>query len=67
LSDPDNEILQTLKAKLEEIMDLSLQLKNKAKEAANQPQYTEPLCVAKTEEADKNILKVSYFNVSKCK
>jgi hypothetical protein len=46
-------------------------LKNKAKEVANQPRYTEPVCVAKTtttkKEAHKNILKVSYFNVSKCK
>ena len=43
LSDPDNKELQKLKVDLDEVIELSLDLKNKAEEAANQPEYTEPV------------------------
>ncbi|CAH2005999.1 unnamed protein product [Acanthoscelides obtectus] len=42
LTDPDNQELQKLKVDLEEVIELTLDLKNKAEEAANQPEYTEP-------------------------
>ncbi|XP_018320369.1 survival of motor neuron-related-splicing factor 30 isoform X2 [Agrilus planipennis] len=41
LSDPNNKELQKLKVDLEEVIDLTLDLKNKAEEAAKQPEYHE--------------------------
>ncbi|RZC34995.1 SMN domain containing protein [Asbolus verrucosus] len=61
LSDPDNKELQKLKVDLEEVIDLSLDLKNKAEEAANQPEYTEPVGVAEEDEITKSLLAVEQF------
>lgn len=61
LSDPDNKELQKLKVDLEEVIDLTLDLKNKAEEAANQPEYTEPVGVADDDEITKSLLAVEKF------
>ncbi|CAH1116902.1 unnamed protein product [Phaedon cochleariae] len=61
LSDPDNQELQKLKIDLNEVIDLTLDLKNKAEEAANQPEYTEPVGVAEDDEITKSLLAVEEF------
>ncbi|CAH1376134.1 hypothetical protein MTP99_017512 [Tenebrio molitor] len=61
LSDPDNKELQKLKVDLDEVIELSLDLKNKAEEAANQPEYTEPVGVAEEDEITKSLLAVEQF------
>ncbi|CAH0564707.1 unnamed protein product [Brassicogethes aeneus] len=61
LTDPDNKELQKLKIDLEEVIDLSLDLKNKAEEAANQPEYTEPVGVQDDDEITKSLLAVEEF------
>ncbi|KAJ8932404.1 hypothetical protein NQ314_014661 [Rhamnusium bicolor] len=61
LTDPDNQELQKLKIDLNEVIDLTLDLKNKAEEAANQPEYTEPVGVAEDDEITKSLLAVEQF------
>lgn len=61
LTDPDNQELQKLKIDLNEVIDLTLDLKNKAEEAANQPEYTEPVGVAEEDEITKSLLAVEQF------
>lgn len=61
LSDPENKELQKLKVDLEEVIELSLDLKNKAEEAANQPEYTEPVGVVEEDEITKSLLAVEQF------
>ncbi|KAG5876395.1 hypothetical protein JTB14_010505 [Gonioctena quinquepunctata] len=61
LSDPNNQELQKLKTDLNEVIDLTLDLKNKAEEAANQPEYTEPVGVAEDDEITKSLLAVEEF------
>ncbi|VEN39035.1 unnamed protein product [Callosobruchus maculatus] len=61
LTDPDNQELQKLKVDLEEVIELSLDLKNKAEEAANQPEYTEPVGVPEDDEITKSLLAVEEF------
>jgi len=62
LTDPNNEELKKLKIDLEEVIDLTLDLKNKAEEAANLPEYTEPVGVVDEEdEITKSLLAVEQF------
>lgn len=61
LTDPDNQELLKLKIDLNEVIDLTLDLKNKAEEAANQPEYTEPVGVAEDDEITKSLLAVEQF------
>lgn len=61
LTDPDNQELQKLKIDLNEVIDLTLDLKNKAEEAANQPEYTAPVGVAEDDEITKSLLAVEEF------
>ncbi|CAH1109976.1 unnamed protein product [Psylliodes chrysocephalus] len=61
LTDPDNQELQKLKIDLKEVIELTLDLKNKAEEAANQPEYTEPVGVAEDDEITKSLLAVEEF------
>nr|CAI5844514.1 unnamed protein product [Callosobruchus analis] len=61
LTDPDNQELQKLKIDLEEVIELSLDLKNKAEEAANQPEYTDPVGVPEDDEITKSLLAVEEF------
>ncbi|KAJ8968499.1 hypothetical protein NQ317_014671 [Molorchus minor] len=61
LTDPDNQELLKLKIDLNEVIDLTLDLKNKAEEAANQPEYTEPVGVAEDDEITKSLLAVEEF------
>lgn len=61
LTDPDNLELQKLKIDLNEVIELSLDLKNKAEEAANQPEYTDPVGVAEDDEITKSLLAVEEF------
>ncbi|XP_065157176.1 survival of motor neuron-related-splicing factor 30 [Atheta coriaria] len=68
LTDPENKELQKLKIDLEEVIDLTLDLKSKAEEAANQPEYREVPISNPTEEDEitKSLLAVEEF-VSKTK
>ncbi|XP_056635622.1 survival of motor neuron-related-splicing factor 30 [Diorhabda carinulata] len=61
LSDPDNQELQKLKIDLKEVIELTLDLKNKAEEAANQPEYTDPVGVTEEDEITKSLLAVEEF------
>ncbi|XP_074037927.1 splicing factor 30 [Leptinotarsa decemlineata] len=61
LTDPNNQELQKLKIDLNEVIELTLDLKNKAEEAANQPEYTEPVGVAEDDEITKSLLAVEEF------
>ncbi|XP_045476938.1 survival of motor neuron-related-splicing factor 30 [Harmonia axyridis] len=61
LTDPDNKELQKLKVDLEEVIELTLDLKNKAEEAANQPEYTQPVGVAEDDEITKSLMAVEEF------
>lgn len=63
LTDPDNKELQKLKVDLEEVIELTLDLKTKAEEAANQPEYTEVPIHHPTEddEITKSLLAVEEF------
>lgn len=62
LTDPDNDELKKLKIDLEEVIDLTLDLKNKAEEAANLPEYTEPVGIVDEEdEITKSLLAVEQF------
>lgn len=62
LTDPENEELKKLKIDLEEVIDLTLDLKSKAEEAANLPEYTEPVGVVDDEdEITKSLLAVEQF------
>lgn len=61
LSDPDNKELQKLKVDLEEVIELTLDLKNKAEEAARQPEYTEPINAYEEDEVTKSLLAVEEF------
>lgn len=61
LTDPDNQELQKLKIDLNEVIELTLDLKNKAEEAANQPEYTEPVGVVEDDEITKSLLAVEEF------
>ncbi|XP_028142511.1 survival of motor neuron-related-splicing factor 30 [Diabrotica virgifera virgifera] len=68
LTDPDNQELQKLKIDLQEVIELTLDLKSKAEEAANQPEYTEPVGVAEDDEITKSLLAVEEFVArNKCK
>lgn len=60
LSDPDNKELQKLKVDLEEVIDLTLDLKQKAEEAANQPEYRE-VTNYEEDEVTKSLLAVEQF------
>lgn len=61
LSDPDNKELQKLKVDLEEVIELTLDLKVKAEEAANQPEYTEFTNNHEEDEVTKSLLAVEQF------
>ncbi|XP_050310991.1 survival of motor neuron-related-splicing factor 30 [Anthonomus grandis grandis] len=62
LTDPNNEELKKLKIDLEEVIDLTLDLKNKAEEAANLPDYTEEVRVIDEEdEITRSLLAVEEF------
>lgn len=61
VTDPDNQELLKLKIDLNEVIELSLDLKNKAEEAANQPEYTEPVGVPEEDEITKSLLAVEEF------
>lgn len=61
LSDPDNKELQKLKVDLEEVIELTLDLKQKAEEAAKQPEYTEPVTGYEEDEVTKSLLAVEQF------
>ncbi|KAF7265802.1 hypothetical protein GWI33_020877 [Rhynchophorus ferrugineus] len=62
LSDPNNEELKKLKVDLEEVIELTLDLKNKAEEAANLPEYTEPVAIVEEEdEITRSLLAVEEF------
>lgn len=62
LTDANNEELKKLKIDLEEVIDLTLDLKNKAEEAANLPEYTEPVGIVDEEdEITKSLLAVEEF------
>lgn len=61
LSDPDNKELQKLKVDLEEVVELTLDLKQKAEEAANQPEYTEFTNNYEEDEVTKSLLAVEQF------
>ena len=61
LSDPDNKELQKLKVDLDEVIELTLDLKTKAEEAANQPEYTELAPVYEEDEITKSLLAVEQF------
>ncbi|KAK9704385.1 hypothetical protein QE152_g28339 [Popillia japonica] len=61
LSDPDNKELQKLKIDLEEVIDLTLDLKLKAEEAANQPEYRELTTNYEEDEITKSLLAVEQF------
>lgn len=61
LTDPSNKELQKLKIDLEEVIELTLDLKNKAEEAAKQPEYTEPVNNYEEDEITKSLLAVEEF------
>lgn len=62
LTDPDNEELKKLRIDLEEVIDLTLDLKSKAEEAANLPEYTDPVgIVDEDDEITKSLLAVEQF------
>ncbi|XP_066140523.1 survival of motor neuron-related-splicing factor 30 [Euwallacea fornicatus] len=61
LTDPHNEELKKLKIDLEEVIDLTLDLKNKAEEAANLPEYTEPVGIVEDDEITRSLLAVEEF------
>lgn len=61
LSDPDNKELQKLKVDLEEVIELTLDLKQKAEEAANQPEYTEFKNNGEEDEVTRSLLAVEQF------
>ncbi|XP_017768705.1 PREDICTED: survival of motor neuron-related-splicing factor 30 [Nicrophorus vespilloides] len=62
LTDADNKELQKLKVDLEEVIELSLDLKTKAEEAANQPEYHElPIHPSDEDEITKSLLAVEEF------
>lgn len=61
LSDPDNKELQKLKVDLEEVIDLTLDLKVKAEEAANQPEYREITNYTEEDEVTRSLLAVEQF------
>lgn len=61
LTDPGNKELQKLKIDLEEVIDLTLDLKSKAEEAAKQPEYTEPVNNYEEDEITKSLLAVEEF------
>lgn len=61
LTDPSNKELQKLKIDLEEVIDLTLDLKSKAEEAAKQPEYTEPVNNYEEDEITKSLLAVEEF------
>lgn len=61
VSDPDNKELQKLKVDLDEVIELTLDLKNKAEEAARQPEYTEVTNNSEEDEVTKSLLAVEEF------
>lgn len=61
LTDPENKELQKLKIDLEEVIELTLDLKSKAEEAAKQPEYTEPVNNFEDDEITKSLLAVEEF------
>lgn len=61
LTDPENKELQKLKVDLEEVIELTLDLKSKAEEAAKQPEYTEPVNNYEEDEITKSLLAVEEF------
>ncbi|KAF2902079.1 hypothetical protein ILUMI_04108 [Ignelater luminosus] len=62
LSDPDNRELQKLKVDLEEVIELTLDLKTKAEEAAKQPEYRELTTnFAEDDEVTRSLLAVEQF------
>lgn len=62
LTDAENKELQKLKVDLEEVIELTLDLKTKAEEAANQPEYTEvPIHQSEDDEITKSLLAVEEF------
>ncbi|XP_060522049.1 survival of motor neuron-related-splicing factor 30 [Cylas formicarius] len=61
LTDPHNEELKKLKVDLEEVIELTLDLKHKAEEAANLPEYTDPVGVVEDDEITKSLLAVEQF------
>lgn len=61
LTDPNSEELKKLKIDLEEVIGLTLDLKNKAEEAANLPEYTEPVGHVEDDEVTKSLLAVEQF------
>lgn len=61
LTDPENKELQKLKIDLEEVIELTLDLKSKAEEAARQPEYTEPVNNYEEDEITKSLLAVEEF------
>lgn len=60
LSDQDNKELQKLKVDLEEVIELSLDLKVKAEEAASRPEYTE-VNLNEDDEVTRSLLAVEQF------
>ncbi|XP_022916597.1 survival of motor neuron-related-splicing factor 30 [Onthophagus taurus] len=61
VSDPDNKELQKLKVDLEEVIELTLDLKQKAEEAASQPEYREVKAHGEDDEITKSLLAVEQF------
>jgi len=62
LTDPENKELQKLKVDLEEVIELTLDLKTKAEEAANAPEYHEvPIHPSDEDEITKSLLAVEEF------
>ncbi|KAL1497671.1 hypothetical protein ABEB36_008593 [Hypothenemus hampei] len=62
LTDSNNEELKKLKVDLEEVIELTLDLKSKAEEAANIPEYTEPVRIVDEEdEITRSLLAVEEF------
>ncbi|KAF5278199.1 hypothetical protein FQA39_LY18387 [Lamprigera yunnana] len=61
VSDPQNKELQKLKIDLDEVIELTLDLKTKAEEAANQPEYHELTTFTEEDEVTRSLLAVEQF------
>uniref|UniRef100_A0A1Y1JWV1 Tudor domain-containing protein n=1 Tax=Photinus pyralis TaxID=7054 RepID=A0A1Y1JWV1_PHOPY len=62
VSDPQNKELQKLKVDLDEVIELTLDLKTKAEEAANQPEYHEIATnLQEEDEVTRSLLAVEQF------
>ncbi|KAK4873662.1 hypothetical protein RN001_013022 [Aquatica leii] len=61
VSDPQNKELQKLKVDLDEVIELTLDLKTKAEEAANQPEYHELTTFTEEDEVTRSLLAVEQF------